>query len=309
MAGTMAAGALVTKGIMDKIDKQIEEIDKILHRYDGYTASKSSTSNSITHQNIDQSDLMRRTLGNIGDNEQFGPIPSLNTRGNCQLTQSNGNCLSASRAVQSFISDSGQPSVLSQTAAATGELSDSLNNGSITGANLNQAVNLGKQLSRLTKMRKAIESQLPNQNLLLSANKPIGHFESFFNANTNSRIKKVLGAKLNDPNLGPLLAATPSSGNANNKIDVLETLASLSPNTLPASSAGSAAAAPQGMKFNFDSGNANNNEMINESNEMAASYDYAEGRNQVNNNKDSSIFDILSHRYLKTAYPILFNKQ
>ncbi|GAB4011499.1 MAG: hypothetical protein Fur0010_06050 [Bdellovibrio sp.] len=311
MAGTMAVAAMTTKSMLTRIENEIKEIDGILSKYKAYQGSHGALTNSIQHINIDQSDLMRRNMANYKPDEVLMSGPRLNSNGNCLLSQPNGNCLSAGRAVQTFIGDNGTPGVIAQTAIGAGNLADSLAGGQITGGTLNTAAALGNQLAKLTKAREQIDKQLPP--LTAGKNKPISDFDSFFSNGVNARIKKVLGNKASPSDLGSLFKSmgAPSSEKAKEALNELAKFAPPESQTGSGSSAGISETSAPSFNFSDISDSSGGNVAVLDAAEEAAEpdYNFDAGRDQIHQNKDVNIFDILSHRYLKTAYPVFFKSQ
>lgn len=314
MAAASGLAALTTKSLLGKAEDEVKEIDAILAKYRNYKGARDISTNPIQNQIIDQSDWMRRNL-KFNPDEVLAQGPALNRNGNCLFQASNGNCMSAGRAAQTFAS--GTSGLISDTALGAGNLADSLSSGTITGNNLNAAAALGNQLAKLNKVKKEIDAKLANIPLRDENKKPLKDFDAYY----NKRLASITKAAANKANLGAdasTLMASLGTG-ASLSAKAVDELAELAPkedlSNVNLNTTGGGFASMPSFNFTEDKktqeevGASDTVSVMGGAADAEPEFAYETNRDQVHQDKNANIFEIVSHRYLRTAYPTFFTEQ
>jgi hypothetical protein len=312
-AGMMGAGVMMSKAASGRIQKNIDEIDKILAQHrarlgqDGL-ADLSNGTGTGNQQLINN----RHTNGpriNIDD-------PALTFDGSalqCQVgVAKNGRCVSAREGITNAISTANIPlgATVGGAAQLAGQVVDSLQGQSVLNREALAAINdLGGRGAALNKIRKKVEDKI-NDDLKKAGQKPLDNdkFAKDFMANATGLVKKAMNEKgMSSAGLlaafGPLpvMPATEKASDA----ELEEAIAAVAVPGAP----GTAVVSPGVGSGNLDLGL--DDEVLGEELTTAAValpeeeviYDADEELVQINQRKEESIFNIISVRYLKTALP------
>lgn len=298
MTGAALMAASSTQGEIDKTEQNIEKIDRILK--DLNTLQKGIKGSNVSEQQIKIVDPNR----NFSENLQLSINPNLKT--DCMVGTSNNNCNPIVDQVRNMPGFSELPDSLKALASQSGKLGEGLSGAnSISAATLMSVGQMAGKQSAISSLAKSIKKKLNEE--IAKSGKPIidfnKHEKNLWNqmkSNTGIALKKsgmTGGAFLSSTGIAPISSALTASNTP---------LKMSPPRGAPNSSQSEKNKNKEG-EFMLDLSD-NSSDLTTGTGGLEAAGSFDIGSNDINTNSEASIFQVISNRYIRSAYPKLLEE-
>ena len=282
---------------LSALDGNISKIDKILNDLNGNT--KGIQGAKITERSLVGIPMTSNPYGDVPLNQN----PNIKT--DCATSASSSNCVSLTSQLTNLQGFSDLPSAFKNIATQSSNLGDGLSGkNTISGSTLSDAANLAGKQSAIGKLLSQAQSKLNSK--LASNGKPKIDFDGAQNKLLkvwNSQTKNALGGTSPGSFLSSVGGSPLSGSNDLGKLTGAE-----STKKSAAFSAGAIGGAGGSKDMNLDFKEPGLAVDAKAAGANADQTKYDIGANDITTNQGASIFEVISNRYIKSAYPKLLEE-
>lgn len=299
LGGLAFLSSKASQNQINSLDENIKKIDKILNDLNGNT--KGIASANITEKALVGVPLSTNSDGSV----PLSPKTTITT--DCATSNTSSNCTSLASQISSLSGFSDLPSSFKTIATQSATLGDNLSGkNTISGSTLSDAASLAGKQGAIGKLLAKTQTKLNSK--LASDGKPKIDFEGAQNKLLkvwNAQTKSALGGTSPGSFLSSV-GGSPLSGSS----DLGKVTATESAKKTTGFSSG-VAGAPSGSKdkdltLDFKEAGAATEAKAGGAGADQTKYDI--GANDITTNQGASIFEVISNRYIKSAYPKLLEE-
>jgi hypothetical protein len=298
-AGAAFMASRATQSEIDKLDAHIKKIDQMLK--DLNTLQK-----GVTTANVEERQINLATF-KPNQNQDISLNPNASIKTDCLANSGESNCTKIADNMTAIPGFNDLPDSFKSVATQSAQMGDGLSGkNSISGATLGTAESLGNKQAAIAKLGNTIKRKINDG--LAKAGKPKKDFDKLEKA-LFSQMKAQTGSALQSGGMSPSgflastgLSSSPPVGNfADDK----------KKSDYGGEVLGSGGPKDKGPDFNLDLKDKAGTEDLAlgsgaEGKESGAKFDI--GTNDINTNSGDSLFQVISNRYIKSAYPKLFEE-
>lgn len=298
LAGAALMAAKSTQSEIDKIDGHLQKIAQILK--DMNTLKSGIKSNNVNEQQIKYASI------SPGQDQMLQLNSDTNVKTDCLASAGNSNCTALSDTIRSMPGFSELPESLKSITSQSAKLGDGLSGtNAISGATLSAAEALANKQGAIAKLGNSIKNKI-NEKLLKSGKQKIDFDKQekglwgVMKAQTGNALKAsgmTGGAFLSSTGIAPISSALTASNTP---------LKMSPPRGAPNSSQSEKNKNKEG-EFMLDLSD-NSSDLTTGTGGLEAAGSFDIGSNDINTNSEASIFQVISNRYIRSAYPKLLEE-
>lgn len=298
LAGAALMAAKSTQSEIDKIDGHLQKIAQILK--DMNTLKSGIKSNNVNEQQIKYASI------SPAQDQVLQLNSDSNVKTDCLASAGSSNCTALSDTIRSMPGFSELPESLKSITSQSAKLGDGLSGtNAISGATLSAAEALANKQGAIAKLGNSIKNKI-NEKLLKSGKQKIDFDKQekglwgVMKAQTGNALKAsgmTGGAFLSSTGIAPISSALTASNTP---------LKMSPPRGAPNSSQSEKNKNKEG-EFMLDLSD-NSSDLTTGTGGLEAAGSFDIGSNDINTNSEASIFQVISNRYIRSAYPKLLEE-